>query len=144
VPSYRLTELQLEIMNILWERGDASVGDVRAALRPRRDLAHNTVSTLLSRLEKKGIVRHRVEGRHNVYSPAVDAARVQRTVMRNLSEMLDRLFAGDLTHAVSHLLAKSDIDEEELARVKELIERKEAELRERRGGTERGGKGGTR
>jgi predicted transcriptional regulator len=129
----RLTELQLEIMNVLWERGEVSVGDVRAALKPRHDLAHTTVSTLLTRLEKKGIVRHRAEGRQYLYSPAVEAARVQRSMMRGLSQMLDQLFGGDLTHAVSHLLSKSDIDEDDLARVKELIEQKEAELRERRG-----------
>ena len=134
MPGYRLTELQLEIMNVLWERGEVSVGDVRAALKPSRDLAHTTVSTLLTRLEKKGIVRHRAEGRQYLYSPAVEAARVQRYVMRGLSKMMDQLFGGDLTHAVSHLLSKSDIDEDDLARVKELIEQKEAELRERRGG----------
>jgi BlaI family penicillinase repressor len=134
LPGYRLTELQLEIMNVLWERGEASVADVRAALKPDRDLAHTTVSTLLSRLEKKGIVQHRPDGRLYMYSPAVAAARVQRGVMRGLSGMLDRLFGGDLTHAVSHLLSKSDIDEDDLARVKELIEAKEAELRERKGG----------
>jgi predicted transcriptional regulator len=120
-------------MNVLWERGEVSVGDVRAALKPRHDLAHTTVSTLLTRLEKKGIVRHRAEGRQYLYSPAVEAARVQRSMMRGLSQMLDQLFGGDLTHAVSHLLSKSDIDEDDLARVKELIEQKEAELRERRG-----------
>jgi predicted transcriptional regulator len=52
VDDYRLTELQLEIMNVLWKQGEASVGDVRSGLRPERDLAHTTVSTLLSRLEK--------------------------------------------------------------------------------------------
>ena len=134
MPAFRLTELQLEIMNVLWERGEVSVGDVRSALKPGRNLAHTTVSTLLTRLEKKGIVRHRAEGRQYLYSPAVAAARVQRNVMRGLSQMLDQLFGGDLTHAVSHLLAKDDIDEDDLARVKVLIEQKEAELRERRGG----------
>ena len=131
MPDYSLTELQLEIMNVLWQRGEATVGDVRNALRPDRDLAHTTVATLLSRLEKKGAVRHRTEGRQYVYAPAVEAARVQRSVMSDLSELLDRLFGGDVTHAVSHLLAESDVNAEELARVRELIDRKEAELKER-------------
>jgi predicted transcriptional regulator len=131
VADYRLTELQVEIMNVLWERGEASVGDVRNALKPQRDLAHTTVSTLLSRLEKKGVVRHRAVGRQYLYAPAVEAARVQRSVMSDLSEMLDRLFGGDVTTAVSHLLSESDVNAEDLARVRELVERKEAELRER-------------
>jgi predicted transcriptional regulator len=129
VADYKLTELQVEIMNVLWERGEASVGDVRNALRPERDLAHTTVSTLLSRLEKKGVVRHRAVGRQYLYAPAVEAARVQRSVMSDLSEMLDRLFGGDVTHAVSHLLSESDVDADDLARVRELIDQKEAELR---------------
>ena len=129
---YRLTELQLDIMNALWERGEASVEELRAALRPARDLAHSTVSTLLSRLEKKGIVRHRPDGRQFLYSSAIDAARVQRSVMTGLSQTLDRLFGGDVIHAVSYLLASDDIDEDDLAGVRELIEQKEAELRSRR------------
>jgi predicted transcriptional regulator len=131
VDDYRLTELQLEIMNVLWKRGEATVGDVRNGLKPERDLAHTTVSTLLSRLEKKGLVRHRTEGRQYVYAPAVEAARVQRSVMSDLSDVLGRLFGGDVTHAVSHLLAASDVNAEDLARVRALIERKEAELKQR-------------
>ena len=128
---YKLTGLQLEIMNVLWERGEASVGDVRNGLRPERELAHTTVSTLLSRLEKKGLVRHRADGRQYLYAPAVEPARVQRSVMSELSDVMDRLFGGDVTHAVSHLLARGDVNAQDLARVRELIERKEAELKQR-------------
>jgi BlaI family penicillinase repressor len=131
MPDYKLTELQLEIMNVLWKRGEASVGDVRELLKPGRDLAHTTVSTMLSRLEKKGLVRHRVEGRQYLYAPAVEAARVQRSVMSDWSDVMDRLFGGDVTDAVSHLLAASDVNADDLARVRKLIERKEAELRKR-------------
>jgi predicted transcriptional regulator len=131
VPDYKLTELQLEIMNVLWKQGEASVGDVRNLLKPARDLAHTTVSTMLSRLEKKGLVRHRVDGRQFLYKAAVDEARVQRSVMSDLSDVMDRLFGGDVTNAVSHLLAASDVNAEDLAKVRQLIERKEAELRHR-------------
>ena len=131
MPDYKLTELQLEIMNVLWKRGEASVGDVRTLLKPERDLAHTTVSTMLSRLEKKGLVRHRVDGRQFLYKAAVDEARVQRSVMSDLSDVMDRLFGGDVTNAVSHLLAASDVNAEDLAKVRQLIERKEAELRHR-------------
>jgi predicted transcriptional regulator len=129
MPDYKLTELQLDIMNVLWKRGEASVGDVRALLRPEHELAHTTVSTMLTRLEKKGLIRHRVDGRQYLYKAAVDEARVQRSVMSDLSDVMDRLFGGDVTNAVSHLLAASDVNAEDLAKVKQLIERKEAELR---------------
>jgi predicted transcriptional regulator len=131
VTDYKLTDLQLDIMSVLWKRGEASVGDVRDALKPGRDLAHTTVSTMLSRLEKKGLLRHRVDGRQFLYAPAVEAARVQRSVMSDLSDVMDRLFGGDVTNAVSHLLAASDVNAEDLAKVRKLIERKEAELKKR-------------
>lgn len=126
---YRLTELQLEIMNVLWERGRASVLEVREALKPRRDLAHTTVATLLSRMEKKGVVAHRTEGRQYVYVPAVEAQRVRRAIVNEFSDVADRLFAGSITELVSHLLAETDVNADDLAKVRKLIEQKETELR---------------
>lgn len=128
---YGLTDLQLEIMAVLWQRGEASVVEVREALEPERELAHTTVSTLLSRLEKRGVVSRRKEGRQYVYEPAVAEERVQRSVVNEIGEVADRLFAGDVADLVTHLLADSDVGAEDLARVKAMIERKEAELRER-------------
>lgn len=126
---YSLTELQLEIMSVLWERGEATVVEVRESLRPERDLAHTTVSTLLSRLEKKGVVRHRTEGRQFVYEPAVEAQRVRRSVVSEFTEVADRLFEGNMADLVTQLLAESDVGAEDLARVRDLIDRKEAALR---------------
>lgn len=126
---YRLTELQLEIMVVLWERGEATVDAVRAALAPGRDLAHTTVSTLLSRLEKRDVVKRHKEGRSYVYSPAVEPERVQRSVVNEIGEVADRLFAGDVADLVATLLSERDVDADDLARVREMIARKEAELR---------------
>lgn len=129
MPDYGLTELQLEIMGVLWRRGEATVVDVREALGPERDLAHTTVSTLLSRLEKRGVVSRRKEGRQYVYEPAVAQERVRRSVVSEIGEVADRLFAGDVADLVTHLLSDSDVDADDLARVKSMIERREAELR---------------
>lgn len=126
---YGLTELQLEIMSVLWERGEATAVEVREALRPDRDLAQTTVSTLLSRLEKRGLVAHRTEGRQYVYRAVVEEARVRRSVVTGLSGMADRLFAGDLAELVTQLLAEGDVDADDLARVRRMIEKREAELR---------------
>lgn len=128
---YGLTELQLDIMAVLWERGEATVVEVRDGLEPERELAHTTVSTILSRLEKRGVVRRRMEGRQYVYSAAVAEERVQRSVVSEIGEMAERLFAGDVADLVTHLLSDSDVDADDLARVKAMIERKEAELRRR-------------
>jgi predicted transcriptional regulator len=125
--------LQLDIMGVLWERGEATAVEVREALRPARELAQTTVSTLLSRLERRSLVTHRTEGRQYVYRALVEEARVRRSVVSGFSEMADRLFAGDLAAMVTQLLAESDVDAGDLARVREMIERREAELR---GGSE--------
>jgi len=129
VPEHGLTDLQLEIMGVLWERGEATAIEVREALRPGRELAQTTVSTLLSRLERRSLVTHRTEGRQYVYRAAVEEARVRRSVVSEFSEMADRLFAGDLAAMVTQLLDESDVDAGDLARVREMIERREAELR---------------
>ena len=71
---YRLTELQLEIMAVLWDRGEATVEEVRDALSPARDLAHTTVSTLLSRLAKRDVVTRRKEGTWRYYDTTDRAA----------------------------------------------------------------------
>lgn len=129
MPDYGLTELQLEIMAVLWNRGEATVEAVRDALSPERDLAHTTVSTLLSRLEKRDVVTRRKEGRSYVYTAAVEPERVRRSVVSEIGEVAERLFAGDVADLVTHLLAESDVDAEDLARVKLMIEAREAELR---------------
>lgn len=134
MPEYGLTELQLEIMGVLWERGEATGVEVRESLRPGRELAQTTVSTLLSRLEKRGLVTHRMEGRQYVYRVLVDEAQVRRSVVSELGEMADRLFGGDRAELVTQLLAESDVEADDLARVRQMIERREAELR---GGSER-------
>ena len=133
MPEHGLTDLQLEIMGVLWERGEATAIEVREALRPGRELAQTTVSTLLSRLERRSLVTHRTEGRQYVYRALVEEARVRRSVVSGFSEMADRLFAGDLAAMVTQLLDESDVDAGDLARVREMIERREAELR---GGSE--------
>ena len=127
----RLTELQLAIMNVLWARKEATAGEVREALLPERKLAPTTISTLLSRMEKKGVVAHRKAGRQFVYSPVVEANEMRRTVVSDLTDAADQLFGGDIADVVTHLLSSRDVDADDLARVRELIEAKEAELRKK-------------
>lgn len=133
MPDLSLTELQLAIMNVLWTRGEATIGDVREALRPERDLAHTTVSTLLTRMEKKDLVTHRTEGRQYVYMPVVEEQLVRQSVVSEFSGVADSLFGGDVADLVTHLLAASDVGADDLARVRRMIEAREAELRAREG-----------
>lgn len=130
--SYSLTELQLALMRVLWERREATVVEVQEALEPERRLAQSTVATLLSRLEKKGVLSHRVEGRQYVYRAVVSEAEVRRSMVRELGVLAGRLFQGDVAALVSHLLTAQDVAPGDLSRVKALIEARERELDRRR------------
>lgn len=113
-----LTDLQLAIMRILWDRDEATVLDVQERLRPERDLAQTTIATLLTRLEKRGVVAHRLDGRQFVYRPLVSEQEVRRSMV---SELTTLLFDGSPAALMSHLLGSRDMDPGDLDRVKRMI-----------------------
>jgi BlaI family penicillinase repressor len=98
---HSFTALQLAILRVLWERGEATVNEIWEALHDERGLAQTTLATMLSRLEKRGAVGHRTDARQYVYRALVteDAARHSM-----VSELTARLFEGDVPALVSHLL----------------------------------------
>lgn len=118
-PATDLSDLQLAVMRALWHRGEASAAEVQAALAPERDLAITTVSTLLTRLEKRGVVTHRSEGRLFLYRAAVSEPDVRRSMVGTL---VDSLFAGDPAAVVSHLLDAHDVSPGDLDRIRDMIE----------------------
>ena len=128
--SHRLTGLQLAIMRVVWERGEATIADVCEALRPERRLAQTTVATILARLEKRGVLAHRVEGRQYVYRATVSEREVRRSMVAELTESL---FQGRPADLISHLLSSREIAPGDLERVKELIESQERAQGKRRG-----------
>ena len=117
--AHLLTDLQLAVMRVLWERGEANVTEIWEALRPERGLAQTTVATLLSRLDKRGVVAHRREARQFVYRALVTEPQVRRVMVRELTA---RLFDGDVTALVSHLLSGREVSAGDLAKVKAMIE----------------------
>ena len=121
--AHQLTDLQLAILRVLWAKGSATVAEVTDALRPERGLAQQTIATLLSRLERRGIVRHETRQRQYVYLPEVTEREVRHSM---LSELTDQLFEGDVTALVTHLLSAREISAGDLARVKKLIAAHEA------------------
>ena len=123
--THRLAELQLAIMHVLWERQEATVAEVRDALEPARSLAYTTVGTMLAKMEEKGQVKHRSDGRVNVYRAAIGQDQVSQSMVTDLA---DRLFNGDITQMVCHLLDGSEVNSESLAELKRLIRKKEKEL----------------
>ena|SRR5438093_1124365 len=115
---YRLGDLQLQIMKVLWECQEATVAEVLDTLPAKGDLAYTTVATMLRKMEARGLVAHRLEGRSFIYRPNVAAGDVSRSMADHL---VDRLFEGSLTKAVSHLLSTREVSREELANLERLI-----------------------
>lgn len=86
-----LTDLQQAILDIVWSKGSVTADQVREALQPSRDLKDSTVRTLLRRLEARGLLTHRVEGRVFVYAAAV---RRRRLAARTVQQVIERFWAG--------------------------------------------------
>jgi len=117
--SHQLSDLQLGLLRILWDRREATALEVHAALvEQRRELAPTTVSTMLTRLEKKGLITHRVEGRQYIFRPLVSEPEVRRSMLARLT---DYFFKGDVGALVSHLVRKDEATSEELAQLKQLL-----------------------
>jgi predicted transcriptional regulator len=129
-----LTDGELRIMRVLWERDRATVGDVVDALNHRPKPAYNTVLTMLRILERKGYVMHEKEGRAFTFVPLVDRGQARRHA---LTHLLTRFFDGSSEQLVLDLLGHDQSDLEELQRVRELIERAPVMARGRRGGRTR-------
>jgi len=123
---HHLGELQYAIMRVLWDAKSASVSHVYDALPREHRRALTTIATMLTKMEKKGVVSHRSEGRQFIYEPEISEADVHRTMVADLTE---RLFDGDITALVSHLLTEQEVDREELTRLQKLID--EARSKER-------------
>ena len=118
--SPRLTALQLAVMQVLWSRDEVSVTDVQRAMTGRRR-ALTTVATMLVRLEQRGLVSHRAEGRQYFYRSRVSPAEVRETVTR---ELLRDLFDGDVAAFVSQLLDARKLTREEVADLQRLVRNK--------------------
>jgi predicted transcriptional regulator len=117
----QLSDLQIAILRSLWKRGEATVAEVQEDLLAERGLAHTTVATLLSRLAARGVVARRTEGRQLVYRADVEERDVKRSMVAALT---DRLFAGDPSALVHHLIDEGEIDADELARLRTLLAKK--------------------
>jgi predicted transcriptional regulator len=127
--SPRLTPPQVEILRVLWQRSEATVVQIHQALHTGRPLAATTIATLLSRLEKRGLVAYRTEGRQYVYRAVLQERDAQQHA---LVEVTQDLFAGDVPTMVSQLLSSHELRPGDLARVRQLIEAKEQELPKRK------------
>jgi predicted transcriptional regulator len=115
-----LTEAELRIMNVLWDRGSATVHEVLQSLTEKPPLAYNSVLTIIRILEKKGYVKHEKDKRAFIYVPLVDRKDATRSELRRL---VSRFFGNSHELLVLNILEEQSIDAEELARVRQLLEK---------------------
>jgi predicted transcriptional regulator len=116
-----LTEAELRLMKILWERGESTVNDIAAAL-PKNALAYNSVLTTIRILEQKGYVQHRKEGRAFLYLPLVAEHEAGISEVRLV---LRRFFGDSREKLMLSLLGDSDVTPEELQRLRDAIQQAE-------------------
>lgn len=112
------TERELEILKILWDRGEATVREVYEEMSRHAPIVQNTVQAFLRTMEDKGLVRHRLEGRTFVYQPT---HRREDTKQHLVSRVLHRVFDGAIDQLVQSALSLRQPTADELARLEELI-----------------------
>jgi len=127
---HELSDLQLRLLGVLWEHGEMAVSDVQAALARDYPLAITTVATLLNRLHDREVVDRRREGRQFLYTAAVEQAAVRKSMVARL---MSRLFAGDASELVSHLVSEGDIDAKGLAELEARVAKAKRRKGNRRG-----------
>ena len=114
----QLGDLQLAIMRVLWKCGEAAASDVHKALLEDRGLAVTTIKTMLRKLEEYGCVEHRENGRQFIYRPAIAESDVRDGMV---SDLVQRLFLGDSTALVNHLIQAGEIDADGLDKLKSFV-----------------------
>jgi predicted transcriptional regulator len=119
--SATLTEAELRIMNVLWQKGSATVHEVMDGLPAQPVLAYNSVLTIIRILEKKGYLKHLKDGRAHIFVPQVDRAKATRLEVRNV---VSRFFGNSHELLALNILEEKGIDAEELQRLRELLEGK--------------------
>jgi len=122
-----LSQAQLEIMNVVWDRGDVTVSDVWRALSVHRKVARNTVLTMLARLEEKGWLRRDAEGHAHRYRAAVPR---EATLGTMIEQLVETAFGGSAESLMMALLHGRGISKEEAETIREMID--QAERRRRR------------
>src|SRR5258708_28050187 len=124
----QFTDREIDVMQVLWERGPSLVGEVRAALKD--DLAYTTVLTILRTLEGKGYVGHEQEGRGHRYFALVKQKAAQQSALRRLTS---KLFKGSAELLFTHLVSYQKLSAKQIRNMRALLEDKTKEDKTHRG-----------
>lgn len=116
-----LGQLQRQVLEAVWQLGEASVRQVRDKVGRKRELAYTTILSTMQKLEKIGWLRHRAEGKSYVYIPTRTR---EQAGANSLQKLLARVFDGDALLMFQHLIRDSDLTERDLHELREMIEQK--------------------
>lgn len=126
-----ISNAEWEVMKTLWERGPLAARDVFGALPDGHGWAYKTVKTLLARLVAKGAVAYEQVGNSYLYRAACSRDQVTR---REVQRFVDRVLDSSLSQMLAHFVDERDIDEEEIARMRQLLDEAEAKRKAKKGG----------
>jgi predicted transcriptional regulator len=118
-----LTELESDVMNAVWAAGACGVEDVHRSISAKHELKEATVRTILRRLEQKGNLTHRLEGRAYIYAPKETASNLAGRAVR---QIIDRFCRGSLHELVSGMVDGEMLSDEELAKLEEFARNRKA------------------
>ena len=114
-----LSQLELHIMRIVWDRDEVTVADVREELRPERDLHHNTVMTTMGRLVKKGMLKRRaIDGRTHGYRAGVSREAMCERYMELVKE---QFFSGSVAATIAGFLGLQGVPEKKIAKLEKMV-----------------------
>jgi len=114
----RLGKLELQVMKLIWDAGEATVREVWQKLYPEKGLAYTTVATVMRKLEDKGFVKHYEKDRTYVYHPLADEGETSQGMLR---ELIDGLFDGSAAKLVSTLIQSEHLTEKEFDQIQHMI-----------------------
>jgi len=118
-----LTEVELEMMNVIWDLGPCTVKDVQGALLAKeRELAYTSVATMMKILEQKGFLKSEKSDRAHTYLPAMERDEYEAMSVRHLSE---NVFRGNPRAMVMRLLDETDLNSKEIAAIRSILEKGE-------------------
>ncbi len=120
-PEKLLTEVELELMNMIWELGTCTVKEVLSALPENRDLAYTSVATIMKILEQKGALKSEKQERAHTYSPLLSRADYEAMSLRHLTA---NVFRGDPTSIVMRLLDDSDLSNQDMSAIRAILEKR--------------------
>jgi BlaI family transcriptional regulator, penicillinase repressor len=120
------TRAELALLQVLWERGPSTVREIHEELRSEKETGYTTTLKILQNMTEKGLVHRDESKRSHVYTPALDAERTKRQLVRDL---LQRVFAGAPGKLVVHALSEAPASAQELAEIRKLIDEIEAKLK---------------